>query len=312
MLVKFYSLNKYTNIIISLTDNFNNLSHNQIFLKTVVARRNYFSSKGPAVHTPPVNKKTGDFNRGGEVNIFAVFIKKLSMNDKCINKLVLFYDEYVEFSWSKDFQLNFWKIKLDEIVKNLSTVELQTLSNEYRPLSEGIFSTYDIALGNSSGWLNIRRDTKSITKENVEDYKNHFLQEMINLSFVRYQNALERLLIQAINEVYIQIPQFDVYSRTYLNTFFKKLVVSREDNSMHLLTYLGSKNTLVKEFLDSKLNIDLNATWKELFNFFGVMRNTIVHNGMLMLWDNYKKYLSLDNNIFHYFLKNQKKLNYLN
>lgn len=76
---------------------------------------------------------------------------------------------------------------------------------------------------------------------------------------------------------------------------------------MHLLTYLETKNNLVKEFLDMKLNVDLNATWKELFNFFGIIRNTITHNGMLMLWDNYKKYLSIENDIFHYFFETPKK-----
>lgn len=75
------------------------------------------------------------------------------MNEKSIEKLVLFYEEYVEFSWSKDFQLNFWKIKLDEIVKKITEEELQLFSNDSRPLSEGIFATYDIPLGDSSGGL---------------------------------------------------------------------------------------------------------------------------------------------------------------
>ena len=125
------------------------------------------------------------------------------MDDKTLNKLIIFYDEYVEFSWAKDFQFNFWKIKLDEVVKNLRSEELNFLSNGYRPLSEGIFATYDIALDDSLGWLNIRTDTKTITKQSVGEYKDLFLQEIINLSIVRYQNALERLLIQTINEVYI-------------------------------------------------------------------------------------------------------------
>lgn len=121
------------------------------------------------------------------------------MDDKILNKLIIFYDEYVEFSWAKDFQFNFWKIKLDEVVTNLKGEELDFLSNRYRPLSESIFATYDIPLNDSSGWLNIRTNTKTITKQTVEEYKNSFLQEIINLSIVRYQNALERLLIQTIN-----------------------------------------------------------------------------------------------------------------
>ncbi len=96
------------------------------------------------------------------------------MNHKSIEKLVLFYDEYVEFSWSKDFQLNFWKIKLDEVVKKISEEDLHSFSNESRPLSEGIFGTYDIALDNFSGWLNTRSEIKNITRETVKENKNIF------------------------------------------------------------------------------------------------------------------------------------------
>jgi hypothetical protein len=165
---------------------------------------------------------------------------------------------------------------------------------------------HNIPIG-GSGWLNVRNATKAITKETIAVDKNAFLQEIINLSFVRYQNALERLLIQAINECFINISQFDVYDRKSLNKFFSRLGVTREDNSMHLLTYLESKNLLVKDFFQLKCNVDLNCTWKELFNFFGFIRNAIVHNGMLVQWNNYKQFLSIDNNIFHYFFEEPKK-----
>lgn len=229
------------------------------------------------------------------------------MNEISIDKLVIFYDEYVELSWSKDFQLNFWKIKLDEVAKNLTEEEIEAFSNESHFLSEGIFATYDIPIGASSGWLNSRSDTKAITKKTIDNYKNTFLQEIINLSMVRYQNALERLLINAINECYVEVPQFDVYSRTSLNKFIKRLAIPREDNSLHLLTYLETKNKSVKDFLNMKCNVDLNATWRDLFNFFGVIRNTIVHNGMLMSWDAYKKYLAIDDDIFHYFFERPER-----
>jgi hypothetical protein len=229
------------------------------------------------------------------------------MDQTSVHRLIFFYDEYVEFSWSKDFQLNFWKIKLDEIVRNLPKEDVQEYGNRPHFLSESIFATYDIPLGGSSGWLNVREQTKEITKQTIESDKDFFLQEIINLSIVRYHNALERLLMQAINECYIQLPQFDVYKRSCLNKVFNKMQVTREDNSMHLITYLESKNTIVKDFLKTKCNVDLNATWRELFEFFGIIRNTIVHNGMLMLWDNYKKYLEVNNDIFHYFFERPRK-----
>ena len=227
------------------------------------------------------------------------------MNENSLNKMLCFYDEYVELSWSKDFQLNFWKIKLDEIVKNIEEQEIKLLSKEAN-LSEGIFATYDITSA-FSGWLNTRSDVRIITKKSIGADKDIFLQEVINLSIVRYQNALERLLIQTINEYYINIIQFDVYNRKCLNKFLKKLLIPREDNSMHLLTYLESKSVSVKEFLHMSCNVDLNATWRELFYFFGLIRNSIVHNGMLMLWDNYKNYLGIKNDIFHYFFEKPKK-----
>lgn len=229
------------------------------------------------------------------------------MEEKSLNNLIRFYDEYVELSWSKDFHLNFWKIKLDEVAKNLTEEEIESFQNEPHFFSEGIFGTYDIGNGNSTGWLNTRSEVKSITRDSINSDKNAFLQEIINLSIVRYQNALVTLLIQAINECYVKINQFDVCNRTCLNKFFHSLSLRREENDKHLLTFLESKSNLVKEFLDTNCNIDLNANWRDLFEFYGIIRNTIVHNGMLMSWDKYKTYLTVENDIFHYFFEKPEK-----
>lgn len=230
------------------------------------------------------------------------------MSGMSIDTLKDFFDQYVNFSWTNDFQFGFWKIKLDEISKQLTTEEIRDFANKPVFFSEGIFATYDIPIGSSTGWLNVRNAArKAITKETVIDDKNIFLQEIINLSIVRYQNALERLLTQAINEYYIKIPQFDVYDRTCCKKFFKKMGIPREDNSQHLLTYLESKNLSVKEFLVAKCNIDLNASWKELFDFFGLIRNIIVHNGMLMPWNKYEGFLSIQDDAFHFFFEKPNK-----
>jgi len=128
------------------------------------------------------------------------------------------------------------------------------------------------------------------------------------INIVKYYNAVERLIILAIRDVYYRNLPVNKSLHKNIDNEITSLGFKYKTNNKHILKFL-SRSVDCKDFLNQKINIDQKISWSSFFNLFSMLRNNIAHNGGYIGADIRNKFNGICKNIIsEYFIIESDKL----
>lgn len=193
------------------------------------------------------------------------------------------FDIYKETIFSIDNDLRFWRIYLKSSFDNSSGIEDMEVNT-------AIFCGYDHDFDKIGGNLRCHEKVYTTMSSELEKRRVDFFVWIMNLSVLRAYNALEILLLQAIQIVYY--PNFSnpiegKKQTDAINAQIKEFLKSNSvkqttKNNDHIIQFLKHKSIKIKTFLDLPMNIDLTTKWGDFFCLISILRNVIAHNGAIV------------------------------
>lgn len=201
-----------------------------------------------------------------------------------------------EYKPTKEFITRLYKIGLDvkfwSSAINRISEEYEISSEEQYHLFSSICAVYDYNLESKSGNLKVLKNSQlEVTSKNIRSHKDEFLQWVINSSLLRAYNSIELLIYKCIALEYMDFEfrledgkGHGIIINQKIQECMKNNGLGKfsTNNNKHLIKYLEYKSPLLREFLKSKVRIDLSTTWKEFFDLLATLRHVIAHNDMML------------------------------
>ena len=218
-----------------------------------------------------------------------------------------YFDKYLKSAFQLEADLRFWKHFLSTSIKNY-----QLENPENRWINESGFSLYNLHPNGKDTWLHVSRETSTIEIKDLETHSDNFFTWVMNLSIIRIYNAVELLLLQAIQEKYFANLKPIDNNRKNANKVIaeiKNYLVAADKsfdttNNRYLIEFLKTKSAEFESFLKLKVNINWTTKWEEFYEFFSILRNVITHHAMIITTDIRNNINSIAKDAFnHYFIQ---------
>ena len=192
------------------------------------------------------------------------------------------YQNYVEAVFQVDIDLKFW----NEFLK-ASVEKFQKENIIAREIFSSLFGAYDIDISTNSGFLKIYEKSKTISSDNLEEYRVNFFSWVINSGLIKIYITLELALIQTIwDKNFSDMPNpaikkknSDAIQRKIRDYLKENSKSSETKNNRHILEYLSLKSPDYQVFLSKPIRIDLTTTWADFFELVSILRNIVSHVG---------------------------------
>lgn len=209
------------------------------------------------------------------------------------------FNIYKESIFKIDSGLSFWNQTLKSTIPNYS-------NSADRELRTAIFCAYDLQYNKIGGSLKCHEKVYRIMNSTLDQERINFFNWVMNLAILKAYNALEILLYQAINIVYFPTLQNPLASKKNNNKIQVQVTTFLKNNSIpvnthnneHLLKFLCEKSPKLKSFLYLPMNIDLTTKWIDFFFLISIIRNVVVHGGMIVQKDTHNEIKSRAKDIF--------------
>lgn len=197
-----------------------------------------------------------------------------------------YFNIYKDSLFRIDNDLRFWKEFLKSNISALAHMEDKSIQT-------AIFCAYDHDYDKISGTLKCNEKIYQTNISELEKRRADFFNWIMNLSILKAYNALEILILQAIQAVYF--PQMDDPIKgkkraDKINSMIKEYLQSNKinpntKNNEHLIEFLTMNSVKLKSFLNLEMNNDLNTRWQEFFYMISILRNVVAHCGMIVQLD---------------------------
>lgn len=209
------------------------------------------------------------------------------------------FNIYKESIFSIDHDLRFWSHFLKSSIDKFPGIE-------DRVINTAIFCAYDHQFDRIGGILKCHEKVYKTKSSELENKRIDFFNWVMNLSILNAYNALEILILQAIQIVYYpkmanpikgkkQTDKLQIQIKSFLKSNSVKINTKNND---HLIQFLKSKSEKLNSFLDQPLNIDLKTKWIDFFYLISILRNIVAHCGMIVQPDLHNEIKSRAKDIF--------------
>lgn len=224
-------------------------------------------------------------------------------------------ERYVNSVYNISTDIKIWQSIIGKIVDEYENEGLAE-----RDLFSSIFTIYDIDKTSGNGLLKVfQNDNIKITTKNLREQKKSFFRWIINSSILKIYNSVEILLQSVILEEFLNhesknFGKKDIklinkeISECFQNENLGKL---NSHNNRHLIDYLKFKSSSVEEFMKNKVRIDLQSNWEEFFELISILKNVVVHNGMLIEKDTLNSIRNSARDIFERYFSTKLKVDEL-
>lgn len=193
------------------------------------------------------------------------------------------FEIYKESIFQIDYDLKLWKSFLESNIKDYSKQKDSVINT-------AIFCAYDHEHNKISGSLKSHKKVYETKISELGDKRIEFFIWIMNLSILKAYNALEILILQAIQSVYYpqledpingkkQTDKVQAEIKEYLKQNGVKL---NTKNNKHLIDFLTMNSVKLNSFLNQRMNVDLNTKWLDFFEMISIIRNVVAHCGMIL------------------------------
>lgn len=209
------------------------------------------------------------------------------------------FNIYKESLFSIDNDLRFWRHFIKSSIENFQKIG-------DREINTAIFCVYDHQFDKIGGILKCHKKVYRTKESELEKRRIDFFIWVMNLSILKAYNALEILILQAIQIAYFPNLTNPITGKKQSNNLqnrikdYLKLNSVKIDtkNNDHLIQFLILNSTKLKCFLELPMNVDLSSKWIDFFYLISILRNTVAHNGMVLHKDVHNEIKSKARDIF--------------
>jgi hypothetical protein len=204
---------------------------------------------------------------------------------KNIQDLVDIHESYKKSMFELGVELQFWQ----HFITQWAIPEYRKQFGD-RLMNSAIYVTYDNSPMQSEINLKCSPDAHYIHSKDLELQSKELFNWVMNHSLVRAYNALETLLLRAINSAYLHLPVKSYSSRREVNKIHtvvvKALAIPTDrTNNKHLIQFLKENCPEFQSWIELPMRIDLPTTRDDFFYMISVLRHCIVHQGMVIYRD---------------------------
>ncbi len=193
------------------------------------------------------------------------------------------FEMYQDSFFSIENDLRFWRSFMRTAIEAYQV-------QDTREMYSSIFTAYDYKLDGNPAFLKAYRKTFHIKTNELNHKRVEFFKWIMNLSILKIYNSMEILLLQSIQLAYYPDLNNPLFSKKDTNALIRKIkshlesnnIKSNTKNNDYLIKFLKQKSKRINIFLNNNMNTDLITTWSDFFNFISILRNVIVHHGMII------------------------------
>ncbi|NLA25327.1 MAG: hypothetical protein GX879_10215 [Bacteroidales bacterium] len=204
------------------------------------------------------------------------------------NKIKKIFDDYREVVFSTNIDLYFWKSFTDKAIEDYISIH-----GNSKLLYQAIFSVNDLNSSNNNKLPDFYQKEISISTSNLKERRQHLYSWMINLSLLKIYNAVEIFLLRSISLKYFSYLDDPLSSKNACIKLDKNISLEFKNNNLkkdgknnrYLIDFIKFKSADFSEFAKQPIRSDLNTNWYNFFELISILRNIIVHNGMLITED---------------------------
>lgn len=236
------------------------------------------------------------------------------MDTMIISKIQEAFETYKNTVFKVDTDLRFWQ----SFIK-LSIKDYQSKPSSPDVIFQAIFHAYNINPKTNLGLLKTVKTVYSRKTIDLESQSVDFFVWIMLLSILKTYNALEILLLQAIQTNYFPSPQdpnlskkaCDEIHREIKNNLISNGIKPDLKNNRHLIDFLKIKSPEIDSFLLLPIRTDLTTNWKDFFELISILRNIVAHHGTIVSSDTLNSINSKAKDIFkRHFTVNRELLGY--
>jgi len=209
------------------------------------------------------------------------------------------FNIYKESLFSIDNDLRFWRYFLKSSIDKFPKIG-------GRDINTAIFCAYDHQFDKIGGLLKCHEKVYKTKESELEKRRIDFFNWIMNLSILKAYNALEILILQAIQIVYFpnltdpvagkkQSDNLQKHIKDYLKNNSVKIDTKNND---HLIQFLRLNSTKLRSFFQLPMNVDLSTRWIDFFYLISILRNVVAHCGMIIQKDLHNEIKSKAKDIF--------------
>jgi hypothetical protein len=224
------------------------------------------------------------------------------------------FDIYKNTVFKVDTDLRFWQ----SFIK-LSIKDYQSKPSSPEVVFEAIFHAYNINPKTNSGLLKTVKTVFSRKTIDLESQSHDFFIWIMILSLLKTYNALEILLLQAIqgkyfpalNDPILSKKACDEIHRETKNNLISNGIKPDPKNNRHIIDFLTIKSCDINSFLLLPIRTDLTTNWKQFFELISILRNVVAHHGTIISSDTYNSINSMAKDVFErHFIVDKDLLSY--
>lgn len=199
-----------------------------------------------------------------------------------LSKIVKIHSDFQKSIHHLDSDLNFW----NHFVIKWAIPEYQT-KNKAQVIHSSAYSTYDNVAETGEGWLKLHHDIREIHSDDLKLHSKVLFCWVEGLSIVRVYNALEILLLQAIDVVYFGEAVKPLTRKNDVDDIHQRIEAvlgGKKDrkNNKHLIAFLRLKSEEFNKWVDKPVRKGMSANWEEFFYLISILRHAVVHQGLLI------------------------------
>jgi len=229
-------------------------------------------------------------------------------NQTSMNNIKDIFEDYKNLVFTTKTELKFWKSVTElSITKHIEEYGKEKL------MYEALFAVNNLNYNSANGKLNIHPGTISITSNDLTERRKDLFNWILNLSLLRIYNGLEIFILRAIHLKYFSELDDPLSAQKVILELEKKIkqdILNLSEkyntrNNKYLHTFLSLKSDKFCEFSKQSITTDLTTDWENFFELISILRNVVVHNGMILTRDAENEIKSKANVIFqrHFELK---------
>ena len=217
------------------------------------------------------------------------------------NEIKQIFTDYKNSIFSIQNDLEFWRGFLDRAIKDYPLTDNSIYSS--------LFHAYDYDYSTNSGYLCLDKEAFKIQVPDLNNKREEFFGWIMNLSVLRAYNSIEILLLRSIQKSYYPTMEDPITGKKQTDLVQNEIKKYLKSNSLkistknneHILEFLKHKEPKIKTFVNHYLNVDLKTNWENFFRLLSLLRNIIVHHGMIIQPDIHNVIKSKAKDVFQRF-----------
>lgn len=221
-------------------------------------------------------------------------------------KYKTYFNDYIRSVFQIQDDIRFWKHFL-----TMSIDKYKTENPVNRWISQSGFAVYNIPSDGKNIWLHSSNETLTIEIDDLMNHSNNFFNWVMNLSLIRMYNAVELLLLRAIQLKHFPTLSDPITGKKETNKVIAEIknYLKNNDqdtdtkNNRHIILFLKLNSIEITSLFSNRVNsVNWKTSWESFYELFSILRNIITHHGMIISQSVRNEINSIAGDIFnHYF-----------